>query len=191
VDVNTMDAGEVGRRIKRVRGEKNLTLKMVEAASGVSATHVSEIERGETVPTIGALARIARALGKRTAFFLEENELGDASVLTAESLVRESTAGGAAALERLTASIPGGSVQAIRVTLAPGRTHRAAPHRHDGVEALLVTRGSVRVEIDRESYVLHPGDTLHFDASRAHAYFNASREQEAVLIWIASRRDVD
>jgi transcriptional regulator with XRE-family HTH domain len=186
-----MDAHEVGRRIKRVRGEKNLTLKMVEAVSGVSATHVSEIERGETIPTIKALARIARALGKRTAFFLEEDELADASVLTSESLVRESTPGGAAALERLTASIPGGSVQAVRVTLSAGRSHRSASHHHVGVEALLVLRGMVRVEVDRQPYTLHPGDCIHFDASQQHAYFNASREQEAVLIWIASRRSVD
>ncbi len=186
-----LDAHEVGRRIKRVRGEKNLTLKMVEAASGVSATHVSEIKRGETIPTIKALARIATALGKRIAFFLEENEVADASVLTSESLVRESTPGGAAALERLTASIPGGSVQAIRVTLSAGRTHRSAPHQHNGVEALIVLRGMVRVEIDRQPYALHPGDSIYYDAGRRHAYFNAARDQESVLIWIASRRDVD
>jgi transcriptional regulator with XRE-family HTH domain len=186
-----MDTLELGRRIKRVRGEKNLTLKMVESASGVSATHVSEIERGESVPTIKVLSRIANALGKRTAFFLEENELADLSVLTAESLVRESTPGGAAALERLTASIPGGSVQAIRVTLSVGRSHRSTPHRHDGVEALLVLRGMVRVEVDRQPYTLHPGDCIQYDASRMHAYFNAVKDQESVLIWMASRRDVD
>jgi transcriptional regulator with XRE-family HTH domain len=186
-----MDAREVGKRIKRLRAEQNLTLKMVEAASGVSATHVSEIERGETVPTIGALARIARALGKRTAFFLEENELGDASVLTAESRVRESTPGGAASLERLTASIPGGCIQAIRVTLPPGRTHRAVRHAHDGVEVMVVLHGRVRVEIGSELHELGPGDAVHFDASRPHAYFNGSREHDAVLVWIASRRDVD
>lgn len=186
-----MDAREVGRRIKRLRGEQNLTLKMVEAASGVSATHVSEIERGETIPTIGALARIARALGKRTAFFLEENELGDASVLTPESRVRESAPGGAASLERLTSSIPGGGIQATRVTLAPGRSHRATPHQHDGVEALLVVRGEVRVEVGGEAHELAAGDVVHFDASRPHAYFNASRDHEAELVWIASRREVD
>jgi quercetin dioxygenase-like cupin family protein len=186
-----MDPREVGRRIKRLRGEQNLTLKMVEAASGVSATHVSEIERGETIPTIKALSRIARALGKRAAFFLEENELGDASVLTSESRVRESTAGGAASLERLTASIPGGSVHGIRVTLAPGRSHRTQRHRHEGTEAILVLRGSVRVEVGTAAHELGPGDAIHFDASQPHAYFNASRDQEAVLVWIASRRDVD
>jgi transcriptional regulator with XRE-family HTH domain len=186
-----MDVREVGRRIKRLRGEQGLTLKMVEAKSGVSATHVSEIERGETIPTIKALTRIARALGKRTAFFLEENELGDASVLTSESRVRESAAGGAASLERLTASIPGGSVQGIRITLAPGRSHRALRHHHDGAEAILVVWGSVRVEVGGVTHDLGAGDTVHFDASHAHAYFNASRDEEAVLVWIASRRDVD
>jgi transcriptional regulator with XRE-family HTH domain len=186
-----LDTHEVGRRIKRVRDEKNLTLKMVEAASGVSATHVSEIERGETVPTIKVLSRIARALGKRTAFFLEENELGDASVLTAESLVRETIPGGAAALERLTASIPGGRVQAIRVTLSAGRSHRSTAHRHEGVEALVVLRGMVRVEVDGQPYTLHPGDCIHYDARLPHAYFNGARDTDAVLIWIASRRSVE
>ena len=186
-----MDVHEVGRRIKRVRNENNLTLKMVEAASGVSATHISEIERGETVPTIGALSRIARALGKRTAFFLEENELGDASVLTSESLVRESAPSGSASLERLTSSIPGGSIQAIRIVLAPGSSHRALRHRHDGAEAMLVLRGEVRVEIGEAAHLLVSGDAVHFDASHSHAYFNASRDRDAVIVWIASRRDVD
>ena len=186
-----VDARDVGNRIKRVRGERGLTLKMVEAASGVSATHISEIERGETIPTIGALARIAGALGKRTAFFLEEDELGDVSELTSESRVRESTAGGAAALERLTASIPGGCIQAVRVTLEPGRGHRAQPHRHDGVEAIVVLRGRVRVEIDHDVHELGEGDTIHYQAERSHAYTNASRDADAQVVWIASRRDVD
>jgi len=186
-----MNVQDVGRRIKRIRGERKLTLKMVEAASGVSATHISEIERGETVPTIGALARIARALGKRTAFFLEKDELGDASVLTAESLVRESVPDGSASLERLTSSIPGGSIQAIRIVLAPGAGHRSLRHRHAGAEAVVVLRGNVRVEVGNDSHDLSPGDVVHFDASHPHAYFNASHDHEAALIWVASRRDVD
>ena len=52
---------EVGRRIKQYRQKYNLTLKEIEARVNVSATHVSEIERGKTSPTIGALSRIAQA----------------------------------------------------------------------------------------------------------------------------------
>jgi quercetin dioxygenase-like cupin family protein len=186
-----MDAGEIGRRIKRTRHERNLTLKMVEGGSRVSATHISEIERGETIPTIGALERIARALGKSVAYFLEESELGELSLVTPESRVRETVAGGAATVERLTASIAGGRLQASRVVLAAGRSHRSERHRHDGAEAILVLRGSLLLEVGEQRVELAEGDAAHYDAGEPHAYANASRTGEAVLIWVASRRDVD
>ena len=55
---------ELGERLRRLRFARNLTLKEVEAKAHVSATHLSEIERGKTSPTVGALVRIARALGE-------------------------------------------------------------------------------------------------------------------------------
>ena len=61
---------ELGRRIKMLRIAAGLTLKDLEERGGISATHVSEIERGKASPTIGALARIAHALGVRPAVLL-------------------------------------------------------------------------------------------------------------------------
>ena len=55
---------ELGRRIRGLRAERHLTFRQGEEVSGLSATHLSEIERGRTSPTIGALTRIARALGR-------------------------------------------------------------------------------------------------------------------------------
>ena len=184
-----MDNAEIGRRIKSARQSRGLTLKAVEASSGVSATHVSEIERGAASPTIGALARIARALGKRPGYFLEENEIGEVSVMTRADRVRES-AGSGSGVERLTAGIPGGRLQAARVTLAAGRSHRAEPHAHGGVELILVLSGRVDVTVERERYTLAAGDSIHIDARRPHAYRNASPDEPAVLLWLASRRDV-
>ncbi len=184
-----MDAQEIGRRIKRIRQERGLTLKAVEAACGVSATHVSEIERGATSPTIGALARIAGALGKRTAYFLEENEIGDVSLVTRAGRVRETVSGGTT-VERLTSAIPGGCVQVLRIRLAPGQGHRRERHTHDGTEVLLVMDGRVRVEVGTQAVDLRAGDAIHFAASELHAYTNGSVDGDAVVIWVASRRDV-
>jgi transcriptional regulator with XRE-family HTH domain len=182
--------GDIGRRIKRVRQESGLTLKAVESASGVSATHISEIERGATSPTIGALFRIARALGKRPAFFLEENEIGDVSLVTGGDRVRETASGGGATVERLTSSIPGGCVQVCRITLSAGRSHRDGRHTHDGAEAILVVSGRVRALVGDRTVELAEGDAVHFSASQPHAYVNASGDTPAVLLWVASRRDV-
>jgi transcriptional regulator with XRE-family HTH domain len=185
-----MDTGEIGRRVKAARQERGLTLKAVEASSGVSATHVSEIERGAASPTVGALVRIARALGRRPGYFLEENEMGDVSVVTRADRVRESAAPGVG-VERLSAGIPGGRVQAIQVTLAPGRGRRPLPHAHAGVEAILVLAGRVGVTVDGSEHSLGAGDAIHFDAARPHAYANEWKDASAVILWMASRRDVD
>ena len=75
---------EVGRRLKAVRKELGMTLKEVAEASGMSPTHISEIERGKTSPTVGALRKIAGALGKETAFFVENKPLPRISIVKKE-----------------------------------------------------------------------------------------------------------
>lgn len=188
---------DVGARIKRARRDRGLTLKDLEAHAGVSAAHLSEIERGEASPTLGSLSRIAHALGTSSAFFFEENELGQVSHVSAKDRVHEVVGGkgtarrDAAAIERLTAGIPGGRLQVRRVELTPGSAYRADTHTHPGSEALVVVRGRVRVEAAGAKLELGEGDAIHFDASLPHGYANASRDQAAVLIWVATRRDVD
>ena len=77
---------ELGRRIRKLRVERRMTLKQVEQASGLSATHLSEIERGRTSPTIGALVRIARALNKDASYFIEAEERPDVAHMTREQV---------------------------------------------------------------------------------------------------------
>jgi transcriptional regulator with XRE-family HTH domain len=185
-----MHARDIGQRLKRARQDRKMTLKAVEAVSGVSATHISEIERGAASPTVGALTRIAGALGHRAGFFVEEDEIGEVCVFARKDRVRENADAGGATLERLTAGLPGGRLQAALVTLAPGRTHRGQKHTHDGAEAVLVVSGQVRVLVGEETIDLAAGEAVHFTAARPHAYFNGSRDASAVLLWIASRREV-
>ncbi len=187
----------LGERIKRVRREKGLTLKALESRAGVSAAHLSEIERGVTSPTFGSLVRIARALAKSTAYFLEENELGEISLVSAKDRVREVAGGkgsqrrGGAGIERLTIGIPGGRLHARRVELPVDCAYRTDLHSHSGFEAIVVLRGCVTARAGDSSVELGEGDAIHFDASLPHAYANASRSESAVLVWIATRRDVE
>ena len=189
----------VGERIRRVRREKGLTLKAVESLSGVSAAHLSEIERGVTSPTMGSLVRIARALAKSTAYFLEENELGEISMVNAKDRVREMARGRdgkptsrtSALIERLTIGIPGGRLHARRVELPVDCAYRTDLHSHPGFEAIVVLHGRIRARAGESTVELAAGDSMHFDASLPHAYANASRSEPAVMVWIATRRDVE
>ena len=178
----------LGRRIKRVRESRQLTLKVVEAAAGISATHISEIERGKSAPTVGVLVRLARALGKTPAYFVEEVELGEVSVVKAEDRVRQSIGTGGT-FERLTTGIPGGCMEACMVTLQPGGGRHAGAHAHGGAEAALVLEGRARFTVGGEVVGLEAGDAIHYHSALLHAYENASSRETTTVLWVSTGRD--
>ncbi|MFH1501527.1 MAG: XRE family transcriptional regulator [Candidatus Eisenbacteria bacterium] len=175
---------EVGKRLKDVRREKGLTLKQVAEASGMSPTHISEIERGKTSPTVGALKKIAGALGKDTAFFVEDKPLPRVSVVKKED--RETVllpgAGDTFITGRaLTTGIPAGRVKAVLIDNEEGGIR--ASHAHDGEEAVLVLKGEVRVTVGGEEFEVRPGDCLHYSAKVEHAAVFTGAGRNKVL-WV-------
>ncbi|MBP2680161.1 MAG: Transcriptional regulator, family [Candidatus Krumholzibacteriota bacterium] len=182
------EKAELGKRIKKIRESKHLTLKNIEAAASISATHISEIERGKTSPTLGALVRISRALGKDPAYFIEEQELGDVSLVTAENRIQESLKGGAGTIERLTSSIPGGRLQACVITLDEAKTHRGDPHTHHGNEAALVLSGRFTFKVGHDEFEIGEGDSIFYDAAELHSYRNASSDRKASMLWVCTER---
>jgi transcriptional regulator with XRE-family HTH domain len=55
-------AARVGERIRALRSETKFTFDAFVEDTGLGRGYVSELERGLVVPTIGTLARVARAL---------------------------------------------------------------------------------------------------------------------------------
>ena len=182
---------EIGRRMKKIREEKHFTLKNVEAKAGISATHISEIERGKTSPTIGALIRIADALGKDPAYFIEKEELNDVSFIALEDRKADGLERAQGVKERLTNSIPSGKINSYLITLEPNKSGDLLVHSHDGDEAALVLKGRVNFKVDGKIHELAEEDSIYFVARQEHGYYNASQTEEAKMIWFASERRVD
>ncbi|MDH3217392.1 MAG: XRE family transcriptional regulator [Candidatus Krumholzibacteria bacterium] len=185
-----IDKPRLGKRIKQVRESKHLTLKNIEAAARISATHISEIERGKTSPTLGALIRIARALGKDPAYFIEEEDLSETSIVTVENRIQESIANAAGTIERLTSSIPGGRLQGCIVRLNAGRAYHDEAHSHHGDEAIIVLSGQVLFEIAGEEHLIETGDSISYGGRQPHSFANASAHEPAELMWVCTERGV-
>jgi len=154
---------EVGRRVRLARFRRNLTLKEVAARSGMSATHISEIERGKTSPTIGALEKIARALEERPAHFVEE-QTRSLAVLT-ERKQRAKTFScdvddHIIEAELLTKNVPWGMTSILRHVSEPGDRCRREPAL--GEVVAVCQRGMVRFTVGSEVTVLREGDTIQF-----------------------------
>jgi len=177
---------ELGRRIRRLRAERHLTLKQVEEASGLSATHLSEIERGRTSPTIGALVRLARALGKSASFFIEAQELAEMAHVPRGRL-REFVAPGGARVEPLTRGVPGSHLFAYRLTLEPVTARLAVEAQELPGDALyFVRRGRVETALGENCLTLSAGDAAQAPLTRPHL-LRAAGDGAAEVIAVLTR----
>jgi transcriptional regulator with XRE-family HTH domain len=162
-----IELAELGRRIRTLRLERRQTLKQVEEASGLSSTHLSEIERGRTSPTVGALVRIARALERDASYFIEPDERAEVAYTARE---RRRPLAGRPQAESLSSGIPGSRLFPYRVLLAPEQRPPlqvdAQPLPGDAV--YVVRMGEVLAEVGDASHVLSEGDVLHASLSNAH-----------------------
>jgi transcriptional regulator with XRE-family HTH domain len=172
---------ELGRRIKMLRVARGLTLKELEERGGISATHVSEIERGKASPTVGALARIARALGVRPATLVEPRTLPLVTLKRAEQRERRAMLLDRADLRPVSDPTYGVPIGAVLMRLPIAR-EPALEHRHEGEEFLTVLSGQVEIRIESEVHALRAGDSLHFRAERMHAYVNPASEPAVLLL---------
>lgn len=179
-----LDQSKLGERLKKFRLSRNLTLKDVELKAKVSATHVSEIERGMTSPTVGALTKIAKALGSEPAFFLDTEFAPPVSVVRRSKRRILSDSAWDARLHRLSEGIKERNMSFVEVELDPGRNEKVEPLTHLGEEFLHVLKGVVEIYIGLNRHLLKEGDSLHFKSNEPHTIRNIG-DGPAHMIWAA------
>ncbi len=174
---------EIGTRIKKYRLSKGLTLKEIEVRAKVSATHVSEIERGMTSPTVGALAKIAEAMGTDVAYFVEKKNLSKLSIVNKQSRKPMQFKDWGATYYSLTKDIPSPRISFLEVELEPGLKRPEETSTHDGEEFALITKGVMEIIIGDEKYILKEGDSIHYKANKPHAMRNIG-DAKCRAIWV-------
>ena len=171
--VATQD-GTVGVRIRALREAMDLSLRDLAARSGVSAPMLSQVERGETSPTLAVAERIAAGLELTLSQLLRLDEGGH--VVVARAGERRSRERRGHRTEELTPPLPGQRADVSVHTLAPGAA-TARPgdpplHEPGSRETAFVLRGSVTLLIDGERHALAAGDSVTFDADLEHHFEN-------------------
>ena len=177
----------VGRRIHALRAAEGLSLRDPADRSGVSAPMLSQVERGETSPTLAVAARIAAGLELRLSQLLRLDEDGAVSVVRAAE--RRRGGGRGHRYELLTPPLPGQRAEVSRHVLVPG-AKTGGPgdppmHEPGSRETALVESGPVALVCDGERHELAAGDTVTFDADLPHHFENPGPE-EAVLLAVVS-----
>ena len=179
LSVDSLDPQVIGARVKALREGASLSLRELAVRSGVSAPMLSQVERGETSPTLTVAARIAAGLELRLSQLLRLDEDGAVTVVRASERRRGGNARRGHGFQVLTAGAPGQRAELSLHTLAPGGSTGASDdppmHEPGSRETALVQRGRVVLVCDGERFELRAGDCVTFDADLAHHFENPGK----------------
>ena len=179
-----VETAELGRRLRALRLDRRMTLKQVEVLAELSATHLSEIERGRTSPTIGALVRVARALGKDASYFIESEERTEIQHQPAERLTARPLPPGVSC-SALTTGIPGSKIFSYRIEFSGG-TLSLEPQEIPGDATYLVRRGEIEARFGDVTTLLAEGDAAQSTFDLKHR-LRSAKAADAEVVAILSR----
>ncbi len=188
--IDPLDPAVLGARVKALRESLGLSLRDLAARSGVSAPMLSQVERGDTSPTLTVAARIASGLDLRLSQLLRLDEDGAVTVVHPSQRQRGGSSRRGHRFEVLTASQPGQRAELSRHTLAPGGATGAADdppmHEPGSRETALIEHGSVVLVCDGHRHELGEGDCVTFDADLPHHFENPAGEEAAFLAVVSA-----
>jgi XRE family transcriptional regulator, regulator of sulfur utilization len=184
----TAQNGKVGARVRALREGMDLSLRDLAERSGVSAPMLSQVERGETSPTLNVAERIASGLDLTLSQLLRLDEAPHV-VVTRSDERRVRTRRGHRT-EELSPPLPGQRADLSIHTLEPGastgRPGDPPLHEPGARETAVVLSGAIALLIDDERHDLEAGDSVTFDADLPHHFSNEGDRPAEFLAVVAA-----
>ena len=170
-------------RLKEARRAKGLSLEAVANLSGVSRSMVSQIERGESSPTISTLWNLTRALQVDFAGLLDaEADTDRIDVLRAAEAPAIDNMGQGCRIRILSPPEEAGRHEIYDLVLAAGGALKSQPHARGAREQLTVIEGAVEVTSGQATRRLAAGDTARYAADLPHAIAAPDGPARAFLV---------
>ncbi len=172
---------DVGQRVRALREAMGLSLRDLAKRTGVSAPMLSQVERGETSPTLAVAARIAAGLELSLSQLLRLDE-GEGVTVVGPSERRPGRGRARGhSYEILTPPLPGQRAEVSLHRLVPGAA-TAGPddppiHEPGSRETAVLTDGALRLWCDGVPHELAKGDAVTFDADLPHHFDNPGPDE--------------
>lgn len=168
-------ASGLGERIRAERTRQVYSLDQLAKQAQVSRSMLSAVERGEKVPTVLVLDRIATALGTSIARLLGEERRTRVTLIRAD---QQDVARDPSGWERriLSPVLPGVEFEFMRTTIGPGIDAGVfSPHAPGSREYVAMERGRLRLTIDGGVHLLRAGDSIYYEGNCHHGFSNPGR----------------
>lgn len=162
----------IAENLKRLRNERNLSLGQLSELSTLSKVIISQIEKGETNPTINTIWKIAAALNVPYTSLLEQQQQ-NAYVIKKSDIVSQLTDDEHYRLYCYYSNTPHRNFELFQMELDEGYRYTSVGHLEKSEEYVMVLEGQLTLEVNNETFILCANDTITFTASAKHTYFNS------------------
>jgi len=180
----------VGQRLRELRSRQRLSLRALAEKSRLNANTLSLIENDKSSPSVATLQQAAAALGVPiTAFFETGADTQRVICHPAGQPMGMPFTGGQ--VHDLTAGMARRGIEPLLLALEPQGGSGRTPIVHTGREFVYCLEGQLTYHVDRQAYVLGPGDSLLFEAYLPHRWQNAGNTPSRSLLvlcrWVMAR----
>jgi len=203
-----MQFAAVREQLVERRRALGMSMSALARRVGVSPSMISQIERGQSLPSVETLFALAAALGATvdTFFSTSQSEPLEEAGRTrppAQGETRDPATGAAGEHSyvvrrdrRAAINIQGGvrwerltpqtleDVEFLELIYEPGAESNEDLYRHSGFEMVMVLEGRFEIQIGFEKHVLEPGDSIAFASSLPHRYRNLLSEPSRAITTI-------
>jgi transcriptional regulator with XRE-family HTH domain len=178
---------ELGGKVANARAERGWSLQQLADRSGLSPAAIHKIEKSGMTPTIASLMKLAAALGKTVAYFIDEAEpLRPVTHIHAGERQRLYTSKKGLVLENISGRYGPFFVAGAEAHVEPRADSGPEPMTHPGEELVIILEGSMHFVVGGEAYELETGDSLHFRTTLPHSWANPD-DEPARAIWLTIR----
>jgi transcriptional regulator with XRE-family HTH domain len=175
----------IGTTVRSLRESRRLSVRTLATKAGFSPSFISQVENGQTSPSIASLERIVGALGVTLAeFFLPTAET--VTVVRAAQRADFTSTWSRAELTMLGSAGPQRALEPMLLTLEPGGRSSSRPVSHPGEEFAFVLDGKVSLTLAESEYELASGDSVTFRAGTSHRWENPGPATARIIV-VAAR----
>ena len=167
---------KIGEKLKSIRMARTLSLDDTAALTGVSKPMLGQIERGQSVPTVTTLWKIATGLKTPLSAFLEEPQTEYMLTGPDEANVVLGDSGKMRAYPLFTYD-PVRSVETFYIEFDPNCRHSSDKHDEGVEEHIFVLRGTLRLVLGNRFVEVSERQAIRFRADLPHAYQNVTGDK--------------
>ncbi len=169
---NAMEPGKIiAVNLKKLRTERNLSLGALASISGISKTMLSDIEKGNSNPTINTVWKIANGL-KVPYTKLIDGVDDETTIVQRKETIKQTSENNAYRVYCYYTTTPTRNFELFYCELDAKASNSSIGHSEKSQEYIYVMQGELILDTENGEFILKEGDSIAFDSSISHTYIN-------------------